>query len=50
MQQPASPPATHERILKVACTIADLEGTENLTFAHLAEAIQERPMDRGHWA
>ena len=32
----------HARILKVACTLADLEGSENLTVAHLAEAIQDR--------
>ena len=39
----------YDRILKVALTIADLSGTDDLEAAHVAEAIQYRTLDRKMW-
>jgi len=40
----------YDRIIKVARTIADLEGADNILSNHIAEAINYRNLDREGWA
>ena len=39
----------YNRILKTARTVADLDGEENISSAHIAEAVQYRELDQKYW-
>ncbi|MBC7287702.1 MAG: YifB family Mg chelatase-like AAA ATPase [Armatimonadetes bacterium] len=49
MDQFALSARAHDKVLKVARTIADLEGSDDISTPHVAEAIQYRITDRRLW-
>ena len=39
----------YDRILRVARTVADIDGSEQITDFHIAQAVSMRSLDRKYW-
>ncbi len=49
MRELALSARAHDKVLKIARTIADLDAAPDLTASHVTEAIQFRTLDRSYW-